>query len=75
MHADQLKKLLKAIPFKPFTVYMPSEKAFQIPHSDFGFVTPNGRTLIVAYNGGGVDLLDIPLITRIEVQQATASEV
>jgi hypothetical protein len=75
MHADELKKLLKATPFKPFTVDMPSEKAFQIPHSDFAFITPNGRTLIVAYGGGGVDLLDIPLITRVEIQQATASAV
>ena len=75
MHADEIKKLLKAAPFQPFTVYLPSEKSFHIPHPDFALLTPNGRTLVVAPVGnGGVDILDVPLIERLEVNQTSATE-
>ena len=74
MKADEIRILLKATPFKSFTVYMPSEKSFRVPHPDFAWLTPNGRTLIVAPAGsGGVDMLDVPLIARVEVQQTSAA--
>ena len=70
MRADELKKLLHAVPFKPFTVYMASEKAFEVPHHDFALLTPSGRTLIVASNeSAGVDMLDVPLISRFQLKE------
>jgi hypothetical protein len=75
MHADEIKKVLRATPFQPFRVFLPSDKSFSVPHPDFAWLTPNGRTLIIAPVGsGGVDMLDVPVITRVEIQQATASE-
>ena len=35
MHADELKQLLHAGPFRPFTLFMPSEKNLRVPHEDF----------------------------------------
>jgi hypothetical protein len=74
MHADEIRKMLQATPFQPFKVYLPSDKSFSVPHPDFAWLTPNGRTLIVAPAGsGGVDMLDVPLIARVEVQQKSTT--
>jgi hypothetical protein len=75
MSADDLRKLLNAVPFRPFTVYLPSENAFIVPHPDFALLTPNGRTMVVAQEQtSAVDLLDVPFITRIEVAPEHAAE-
>jgi len=71
MSADELRKLLNARPFRPFTVFMPNDKSFRIPHSEFALITPNGRTMVVSEsNSDAVDILDVPLIARIEVEAA-----
>jgi hypothetical protein len=71
MHADELKLLLHDTPFRPFTLYLPSEKSFHVPHQDFAWLTPKGRTLVVAEaESGGVHLLDVAMITRVEAQDA-----
>ena len=50
-----------------------SEKSFHVPHPDFAFLTPNGKMLIVARTEStAVDLLDVPLIARIEVPEKPA---
>ena len=74
MHADELKQLLHASPFRPFTVYLASEKSFVVPHQDFALLTPKGRTLVVSHSEREVvDLLDVSLIARVEVQERSAS--
>jgi hypothetical protein len=68
MSADELKRLLDARPFKPFTVFVPQGTGFEVPHPEFAWLTPTGRTLIVGRaDQDGVDLLDVPLITQVKV--------
>lgn len=75
MHVEEIKKLLHSEPFKPFTVYMPNDRAFQIPHPEFAWVTPNGRTMFIASeNDTGTDMLEIPLIVRIQVKEQKRSK-
>ena len=70
MSADGLRELLHSVPFRPFTVYMANDRAFEIPHPDFALITPKGRTLVVSRNNSNaVDILDVPLIARIEVAE------
>jgi hypothetical protein len=74
MHADELKQLLHASPFRPFTVFLASEKSFTVPHQDFAWLTPKERTLVLALNDKeAVDLLDVALIARVEVQEKASS--
>ena len=73
MNAAELKQLLHATPFRPFTVFLLSEKAFVVPHVDFAALSPTGRTLIVfRKEDGAFDILDVPLIARLEVQETAA---
>lgn len=74
MRADELRALLRAVPFRPFTAYLPSDRTFSVPHPEFAALTPPGRTLIVFHGeDNGFDLLDVPLITRVEIHEATPS--
>ena len=74
MKADEIRVLLKATPFRPFTVYLAGEKSFQVPHMDFASLSPSGRTMIVFYHDKeAFEILDVPLIARIHVQEPTAS--
>jgi hypothetical protein len=74
MRADEIRPLLHATPFRPFTVFLPSEKPFPVPHQDFAILTPKGRTMIVAQSDKeAVDLLDVALIARVEVQETGGS--
>ena len=69
MSADELKKLIHAVPFQPFTVFMVSDKSFEVPHPEYAHVTPNGLLMIVSdERSEGVDLLDVPLIARVKVR-------
>ncbi|HXP61165.1 MAG TPA: hypothetical protein VN829_11780 [Dongiaceae bacterium] len=74
MSADELRNLLRANPFQPFTVYLPSDKPFTVPHPEFAALTPPGRTLVVFHGeDNGFDLLDVRLISRVELHEASSS--
>ena len=65
---------MTASPFKPFTIYTAGEKAFRIPHPEFAWLSPRGRTLIVGNTPDkGFDIVDVPLISRIEVHNLKKS--
>jgi hypothetical protein len=73
MRGDDLRKTLTASPFQPFTIVMAGEKSYAIEHPEFAWLTPNGRTLCVApADDDGLDLLDVALITRLEVRPKRA---
>jgi hypothetical protein len=71
MSAAELKQLLHATPFRPFTVYLASNKAFAVMHTDFAALSPAGRNLVVfRSDDDAFDILDVPLIARVEVHEA-----
>ena len=75
MHGDEIRQLLNASPFRPFTIYLAGEKSFAVPHQGFAWLTPSGRTLVVALSEKeAVDLLDVALIARVEVQEKAGSK-
>ena len=73
VNANELKELLKAAPFHPFSVCMASDKRYSVPHPEFAALSPAGETLVVFLpKGRGLDLLDVELIERIEVHRQPA---
>jgi hypothetical protein len=72
MTTEELRPLLQASPFRPFTAYLASEQAFTVRHPEFAVLTPKGRTLILLHTDDeAVDLLDVSLIARVEVHDPT----
>jgi hypothetical protein len=74
MTSKQIKELLDATPFIPFTVHVAAEqKAYEVPHPDFAMLTHKGGVLIVARtDADAAHLISVPLITRIETNAAPA---
>jgi hypothetical protein len=75
MSADELRNLLNAVPFRPFTVYLPDYGAYRIPDPELALLTPNGHTLVLSEQpSDSPDILDVALITRVEVEAEPAAE-
>lgn len=73
MTVHQSRAAHKAVPFQPFTVRMADGRSFHVPHADFMFMSPTGRTVIIVDQNQGEDfsILDLLLMTEIEHSSGT----
>ena len=68
---EAIKERVTAAPFRPFSVRLTDGCSYPVPGPDYASVSPNGRLLTVYTDGGnGVKILDVALITEIEVTEA-----
>ena len=66
MTADELRKAIRARPFKPFTLYMADGRRLRITHPEFVAISSTGRTAAVYAAGEeGLDQIDLLLVTRL----------
>jgi len=77
MTIRQLKEILNASPFEPFTIRTADGRAYYVPHREFVWNPPKSqRTIWVANEDGKTAaLLDLLLVTALEVgDQGTNGE-
>jgi hypothetical protein len=67
MRLDQLRGLLQARPFRPFTVHLPEGRTVDVVHHDFALLSPDGRTLLAYGPDSSLDIIDLMLITSIRL--------
>jgi hypothetical protein len=67
MTIEQMKNTIAAQPFWPFTLHMGDGRSFLIKHRDFISHSPSGRTIIVYGEGENFSILDLLLVTEMEV--------
>jgi len=68
MTAEQLRAMREASPFRPFTIHLADGRSVTVPHRDFLSQSPGGRTIIVYRSDEGFSVLDLLLVTELEVQ-------
>ncbi len=68
MTAEQLRTLREANPFRPFTIHLADGRALEVPHRDFVSQSPGGRTIIVYRADDSFSLVDLYLVTELELQ-------
>lgn len=73
MNVQQLRTAHRAAPFRPFTIRMADGRSFHVPHPDFLFMTPSGRTLIVCQDNDEFSILDLLLMTEIEMSSPASA--
>lgn len=66
MNSD-IRKLIAARPFAPFTIHLADGGAVHVPTVDHVFVFPDGGRVIVAKDDGDYDILSGLLMARITV--------
>lgn len=57
-------------PFRPFTIRMADGRTFQVDHPDFIALSPSGRTVIIFQRDDSYSILDLLLMSELEVATA-----
>ena len=74
MNFDQLRNLYQAQPFRAFSIHLADGRVFHIPHREFLSHSPNGRTVIVYEEDDSFHILDLLLVTELEVHAETSGQ-
>ncbi|HZD40634.1 MAG TPA: hypothetical protein VE131_07925 [Terriglobales bacterium] len=72
----QFREILHAAPFQAFTIHMADGRSLPVAHPDFIAIMPDGETIIVVSakeKKPSFALVDVPLITQLDVQGARKS--
>ena len=69
MTPDELRKLLRAAPFKPFRLNLADGRSFDVPHPEFVAIKPHGRWIVVVTPDelGDFEVVNVPLIVSMTV--------
>jgi hypothetical protein len=67
MTTEQFKTTLHLQPFRPFTIRMADGRSFPVAHPDFVAQSPSGRTVIVFQPDESYSVLDLLLMTELQV--------
>jgi hypothetical protein len=69
MKIDELRARIHAVPFQPFTVHTADGRSIPVPHPDFIAIAGTGRTAFITFERKpSLAVVDVPLITQLEVQ-------
>jgi hypothetical protein len=68
MAIEKVKELYDAKPFHPFVIHLADGRAIPVYHRDFIMAAPSGRTLIVLQPDDSMNIIDLLLVTDIELQ-------
>jgi hypothetical protein len=68
MTFDRIKELYRATPFKPFIIHLADGREVPVHHRDFIMAVPSGRTIYVAQPDDTVNIIDLLLVTDVELK-------
>lgn len=67
MTTEQLREVIDAQPFAPFALRLADGRSINVPHKEFISVHPRGRTAVVWNERGAGNIVDVMLVTNIEL--------
>ncbi len=67
MRKEALTKAAHRNPFQPFVLRLADGRAVRVPHQDFISMHPTGRTVIVYGQNEDLEILDVMLITGLQL--------
>ena len=67
MQMNELRAVFKAQPFQPFVLYLAGGRNVRVEHPDFMAISPVGRTAVVYDKSGGFEIIDLLLVTSVQV--------
>ncbi len=67
MTTDQLRNVWKAEPFKPFIIHLADGRHARVDHPEFLSRSPSGRSIIVYQPDESFNVIDLLLVTDLEV--------
>ncbi|HET6878996.1 MAG TPA: hypothetical protein VFI31_02505 [Pirellulales bacterium] len=70
MTIQQLRAVYDAQPFRPFNLHVADGRSIRVQHRDFMMTVPRGRTIVVAEPDGRLHILDLLMVTEVELLAA-----
>ncbi len=67
MTIQQVRKLHQATPFQPFRIHLADGRALDVSHPELLAILPPGRTMVVATGKEDYEVVDLLLVTSLEV--------
>ncbi len=71
MTTEQLRRAHRATPFRAFSIRMADGRQFPIPHPDFLSISPPGRIACIFHDDGSASIVDLLLMTELELTTTT----
>jgi len=68
MTIEQLKRFCEATPFQAFVMHLADGREVSVPHREFIMPSPAGRTVAVYQADGTLNVIDLLLVTDIEMR-------
>lgn len=68
MTLEAIRELINAQPFRPFTMHLADGREIPVQHREFIMALPSGRTLVVAQPDDTVNIIDLLLVTDVELK-------
>lgn len=73
MTIDQLRTVHQAEPFRPFTLHLSDGRSLYVPQREFLSHSPSGRTIIIYSVDDSFNIVDLLLVTDLEVHRAPST--
>jgi hypothetical protein len=74
MKISEIREVLRAQPFRPFTVHLADGREFPIEHVDFLLISRSERSIIVADLAGGWEIIDPVMVTSMTMSEPQPQE-
>jgi hypothetical protein len=68
MTIEKVKELYDSQPFRPFVIHLADGRQIPVAHRDFIMSAPSGRTLYVSQPDDTLNIIDLLLVTDLEVK-------
>ena len=68
MTIEKIRELYGAQPFRPFVIHLADGREVPVLHRDFVMAVPSGRTLVVCQPDDTLNIIDLLLVTDVELK-------
>ncbi len=71
MTIEQMRAMYDAQPFHPFVIHLADGREIPVRHREFVMSAPSGRTIIVYQEDDRFNIIDLLLVTDLEVEPSS----
>lgn len=68
MTIEQMRAFYEAQPFRPFVIHLADGREIPVHHRAFIMAVPSGRTVIVCQPDDTINVIDLLLVTDLEIK-------
>ncbi len=68
MTSERIRQLWKAEPFQKFTMHLADGRKIPVLHREFLAISPSGRTVNVYQPDDSLNIVDLLLVTDVEIR-------